>query len=120
MHPERAIGFERHLLIADEQAGSGLGGAVDDQFGIGHQPERAVAHQTAARFIATAGPQACARGMSAGGSGLLVCERELMQNLRTDAPAAGAAGGGPLIQLLVGHTTAALGQGGCCGAGTLQ
>jgi len=104
LHPERAIGLQGDLLIADEQAGAGFGGAIDDQLGIGHQPEGALAHIASARFAAAAGPQAGIGGVEQ--AGLIAVEIVLMQHLRADAATAEAAAAGQLIHPFMLHAAA--------------
>ena len=67
LNPEGAVAGEGNLLATNAKAGRGIGGSVDDQLGIGDQPEGALAltdHATAG-FIAAAGPEACAGGVEA-------------------------------------------------------
>ena len=60
LEAEGAIGGKRNVLAADGQAGGGIGGAVNNQFSVGHQPEGALAsgHATDARATAAGGPGA--------------------------------------------------------------
>jgi hypothetical protein len=43
LQAETAIGLQGHDPITNAQAGGWIGGPIDDQFGIGNQPETALA-----------------------------------------------------------------------------
>ena len=73
VHPEGAIGGKRHLLITDEQAGTGICGAVHNQFSVGHQPEGAGPHDATAGFTAAESVDALERaGLQPGDGPVLV------------------------------------------------
>ena len=72
LQPEGAIGGQGHDLLAHAQRCCRIGGPVDNQLGIGHQPEAAWAgHQASTGFVAPASPKANTRGLIAGRDSLV-------------------------------------------------